>query len=491
MKLMDKKTFKAVFGVWTFVFLGASAYFFFTPVLADDYDVYVDKDFDEEEQDGSSDKPFNSIKKAIKESKEENFEDIFIKEGVYEEDLDLIDSVKLIGEDKNEVVIKGKIIMEDDNELENLTVKNNIIIKGDADVEIKNCKIIDFSGIGIEALKGDGKVEVRNCEISGKGKGFYIMRGREIEIENNDIHNNIGEEAVDLRAELSGFVKDNKIYNNGESGIEVIVGGADLEIIGNDIEDNGSSAIAVQFYPDWSDEGKIVIKNNTLEDSDNYGIDCKRTQGGSGGSDYFYNSLKLSDNKIQDNKKGGIADFCGIKQNKKEEKEESSSRQFDAKKEGDAKQTSQREGGDLEKKEIEKKARQQEEQKKEREMLQEKRMEKERIDAKLEEVRLQKETDINIFNQKRNLIESRGSIKTFFLGVNQKALKEVQEVKKTLEGKLEKMQDLEKQIKFKENKEEIISERENLEKEIKSQETFIESQRDNFSLFGWIVKWFS
>jgi hypothetical protein len=118
-------------------------------------------------------------------------------------------------------------------------------------------------------------------------------------------------------------------------------------------------------------------------------------------------------------------------------------------------------------------------------------MEKERIDAKLEEVRLQKETDINIFNQKRNLIESRGSIKTFFLGVNQKALKEVQEVKKTLEGKLEKMQDLEKQIKFKENKEEIISERENLEKEIKSQETFIESQRDNFSLFGWIVKWFS
>ncbi|MFW5885144.1 MAG: right-handed parallel beta-helix repeat-containing protein [Patescibacteria group bacterium] len=487
---MSRLIFKLFLGIGIFVFLGIGAYSFFTPVLADDYDAYVDEDFDEEERDGSSDKPFESIKEALKEAEKEGFEEIFIKEGVYKEDLDLTDSVKLIGEDKSEVVIKGKITMEDGSGLENLTIKNNIVVEGDADVKIKNCKVIDFSGIGIEALKGDGKVEVEDCEVSGDGKGFYIVRGREIKIKNCEVHHNKGEEGIDLRAELKGSIEDNKIYSNGESGIEVIVGGADLEIIDNDIEDNGSSAIATQFYPDWSDKGKILIKDNTLEDSDNYGIDCNRPQGGSGGSDYFCDSLELSGNKIQDNEKGDTADFCDLEKEENEE-EKINTGQVQSGEDFLAEQSSDQEKEEEAEKREEDKSREKEKQKEEeRKMIQEKKEEKERISAVLEGIEQQKEADVEIFAQKKNSIENKNSVSLFFFGPDQKVLKEAEKTKKAMENKFNQLQDLEKQANFKENKEKIIQKKEELKKEIESQEAFIEKQKNTFSLFGWLLDWF-
>ncbi|MFO7806892.1 MAG: right-handed parallel beta-helix repeat-containing protein [Candidatus Moraniibacteriota bacterium] len=467
---------------------------FFTSsiVLADDYDIYVDTDHDGEEK-GTEDEPFNSIKDALKEAEAEDLSDIYIKEGTYEGDLVVEESVNFIGEDKNEVIIEGDIEANDDFKAEKLTLKGSVVIEGDSDLELKDCKVKDFSGIGIEALEGDGKVEVEDCEVSGEGKGFYIMRGREIRIENNDIHHNIGEEAVDLRAELSGIIKDNKIHNNGESGIEVIVGEADLEIIGNDIEDSGSSAIATQFYPDWEDKGKIVIKDNTLEDSDNYGIDCKRPQGGSGGDNYFRDSLEVSDNEIQDNDKGDIADYCGLdKEEEKpvpqppspsEAKKENANTNSEENKDDSGEQVG---NGDEDSQENIS-----EEEKRDNEKEKELEKNRERV-RKEKNILLDKQSEEKqIFLQEKKQIKNKNAISVFFLGPSYQKIEEAENKIKEMEDNLVEMKELQKQALSEEDKKEIGDQIKESQSFIEENKNKIKDQEDRFSLFGWLVKWFS
>src|SRR3989344_647810 len=110
--------------------------------LAGNKVIYVDKDAKGSE-DGSANHPYNTISEALNKAKDGN--EVQIRKGEYKETLTIPKEVTLSGnkKDRNGVVIKGDdrdepvIIMKDDSELKNLTLKggkHGILVKEDAEV---------------------------------------------------------------------------------------------------------------------------------------------------------------------------------------------------------------------------------------------------------------------------------------------------------------------------------------------------------------------
>jgi hypothetical protein len=294
---------------------GLTVFFVWTakPILSADYDLYVDANHKDEEN-GTKEKPFKTIKKAINELEDKGGA-IYIKNGEYNESLVLGEKIELYGESVSGVVIKQGIAVEENSVIKDLTINggsNAISIEGGVSAKIDNCRIKNFSKIGINASAGGGKIRIENSSIyDGGTKGMYIQKGREIELDGNRVYDN-AEEGIDLREEVSGVIKNNEIYNNGESGIELVVGGADLLIEDNQIRKNGSSGIAVQFYRESDSLGTIKIEDNLLSRNEKYGLDCNRPSGGNPKSNYWNKALELSENVIEKNEIRSINEYCKI-----------------------------------------------------------------------------------------------------------------------------------------------------------------------------------
>lgn len=288
-------------------------FFIFMPFVSDakDYDYYVDGSISKS-GDGSKEKPFKTIIEAV-----EKGGDVFIEDGKYDEDIELKKKTGLFGESENGVIVSGKIIMDDDTRIQDLTVrgvKTVIMIRKDADADIENCTIKDFGKIGILAVAGSGKLKVSDSKIiNGDGKGFYIERGKVIELLNNEVTDN-DEEGIDIRSKVKGTVSGNLITKNRESGIELIVGSSNLQIENNVIKRNGASGIATQFYPDarLNGKGQININDNSIGENKKYGLDCNRPQGGVPGVSYWKDSIELAGNNIYANKMKSINDYCNL-----------------------------------------------------------------------------------------------------------------------------------------------------------------------------------
>lgn len=278
-------------------------------ILAASYDYYVEKGSD---GDGSSDDPFGSIGDALTELRDEGGDSVYVREGEYAESFTIPDDVSVVGEGKGDVTVSGTVRMEDDTELRDLTVTGGGIVALDgADVEIVDVRVEDTYDIGINAEKGKGSVVVRDCVIEHGRKGLYIQAGRTIRMNGTKVEEN-EEEGLDIRENVSGVVEGSVFHENGESGIEVILGSAELVIRNNRITDNGSSGIATQYVPVSVKTGDVRIDGNVLQGNDNYGIDCRIPQGGPDSGSYFLNSLVVSGNDVAGNGKGDIASRCRV-----------------------------------------------------------------------------------------------------------------------------------------------------------------------------------
>ncbi len=266
---------------------------------------YVDAKNGDDGNNGKKNKPFKSIKKALK----KDCAEIILKKGTYSDNITIDQSVTIKGTNRDDAVVTGVIFITGNATLKNLTVKTGgIKIDHDADATITDATIKD-ARIGINVV--DGKVKVNNCTVSKNAKGFYLQAGTHVRITNTEVKNN-DEEGIDIRAHVSGTISDNVISHNGESGIEVILGKARLDITKNRIKKNRASGVALQFYKSTSKKGAVKIRDNIISDNRDFGVNCKAPSGGKPGAGYWSESTSMKENKVQGNKKGDFADRCAF-----------------------------------------------------------------------------------------------------------------------------------------------------------------------------------
>lgn len=298
---------------------------------ASQYGLYVDANTNQTVQDGSLQYPFKTISAALESVKENDGLDttIHIAKGQYIENVVLESRIKLIGEGKESIIFPGggtALIIKDYNEISNLKISNaniGIEIVG-SPVLIDNVYIEDMQSIGINIKKSkaseNNEIKVTNSTIeNSRGKGIYVERSY-INFQGNTIRNN-NQEGIDIRQSVKGKIEKNRITSNKESGIEVIIGKANILITRNRISNNRGSGIATQYYPQYKETGEIAIKNNNILSNKGYAIDCQTTQGGGMKSTYWTKSTTITKNSISKNKQGKYADICHLGKNRSKDKE--------------------------------------------------------------------------------------------------------------------------------------------------------------------------
>jgi hypothetical protein len=295
------------------LFLGGIFLCMPSPSLAEDYDIYVDKDASDG-GDGSKGSPYKSIKKAIEEAK--SGDSIRVAGGTYDDSLTVDKEVEIAGSGRSKTNIGGPIIAKKNLELEDLslTTKTTVAVTLEPGVtfEAENIEIKGFTRNGINALPGKGKVIFRDGAIHGsRGKGMYIQKGHTIEIVGSRFYDN-AQEALDIRNNVSGVIKNNAIYSNGEGGIEIIIGDSDVQITNNKITKNKASGIAAQFYASARGAGKVVLASNTIGSNGKFGLDCNIPSGGNPSPGYWQRSLTLTANTFEQNSREEISPFCKI-----------------------------------------------------------------------------------------------------------------------------------------------------------------------------------
>ncbi|MBD3245020.1 MAG: hypothetical protein GF335_03445 [Candidatus Moranbacteria bacterium] len=461
-------------------------------VIGKEYDFYVDFSI-KESGDGSKKEPFQEIGEAIAEAKDKKKQaSIYIKEGKYKESFTIGKAISLIGEERDEVIIMGDIIMSDETLLKNLTISNSntaVTIREEANATIENCTINNFVSIGINSLPGGGTLSVSGSKISeGGGKGLYIQRGKRIEIISNQVSEN-EEEGVDIRSKVIGNVNSNNITDNGESGIEVIVGSSHLDIEDNKIKDNGSSGIATQFYKDFDKEGNIDVYNNKISNNKKYGFDCNRPHGGSGGSSYWRDSIEMKGNEIKSNKEGSISSVCKFMEavDEEEEKDNTIDETGYNEEENTNQQTVEEENKELTRQQQELEAAKQKEREEEQERQRQQKLEKlDEIKDLLEESqKISQEVETGI-----ERIRNQSALEDFVFGVNRvkadKLIKKSdQNTKKVLQAN-----GIATQINLEPKEETMLNEIIlSKHKTIEEQKTFLEQKKASMSLAKWLKQY--
>jgi hypothetical protein len=465
--LKDKK----LLTIFLFVFL-------LSPIIALGKTCYVDEG--EHSGDGSKDKPYRTISKALS----KGCDKIKVAGGSYSERITIPAGVSLEGKG-GKTKIKDKVFMSDDTEVEDLSIENGgIVVTKNAKVKINKVKIED-SHTGIEA-EGGGKVTVVNSTISHNGKGLYLRYGTDVDLRNSKITHN-KEEGVDIRANVDGIITGNAIDSNKEGGIEVIAGKSQLTISNNSIRYNKASGIAIQFYKENSGLGGLKIAGNTLIGNGNYGVDCKIPSGGNPEKNYWSKSVAFSFNKISGNGKGALAKFCkfSVEEMQRATKTEEEIKELERIKQ-EKSEEAKRKLREKMQEELRKKKEEEERVKRE----QQKRVDlelKDKIDQRRDEYIKQcsySQNDQQIFQQQKKW-------QIFLFGPEEEIIQRRQERENKCQEVIVKLQDKLKEMKTEEVRKEVES---GLLQELKNQQEKInkdtEEYKNKFGLVSWLKKIF-
>lgn len=275
-------------------------------------DIYVDREYQGRFKWGSEKYPYSNISEAFHAASQKKISPISIhlKNGEYIGNIEIPENMKVYGESQEGVILKNDgsssilpiVTMNKNTFIANVTIlggHTGILAKERAVIE--NCTMKEFEKIAIDAFSNESEIIIKNSEIAyGKGKGLYAQKGRKIKIIGNRIHDN-EEEGLDLRQELSGEVRNNDIYKNGESGIELIIGKSSLKIEKNNIWDNGANGIVFQYYDDMPEKGAVLVSNNYIKSisSEEFAISVKSPSGGEGRvKNYWRESTTITDDNI-------------------------------------------------------------------------------------------------------------------------------------------------------------------------------------------------
>jgi parallel beta-helix repeat protein len=438
------------------------------------YDLYVDKNYSGDEE-GTSEKPYKKISDALK--KADDGDKIYIKNGTYEEEIVLESGVEVYGQEKSKTIIKGKsgltVKGKGNNKLKNLTITGGYSgVTFEKKGEVENCLIKNATKNAIDAVIGSSELKVTDSKITGNGKGIYVQMGRVIMISNNEFLDN-GEEGIDIREKVKGVVQGNIITGNGEGGIEIVIGSANVTIKNNKINKNKASGIAAQFYSQAAKTGQIIIQKNTINQNGHFGIVCNAPSGGDTPKNYWNNSIDLTENTIENNKKKAISGTCKIAEAITQEEENKNQI--------------------IEQPVTENNAAIGEESDATEELKPEDIYNQFELSF-LKEIKsftLQKEEFLALTIQFQNEAEKRSKIKIFFIGSEYKKINALEQLHEQQKNNLQKMRDF-RSSDDNDLLSEIIDPLANeIENQIKNSEEIISLQKNKFSLFGWLIKIFN
>lgn len=286
------------------------------------YDFYVDAASTQANEDGTESCPFKTITATLNHVRSEGLEgkNIYIKKGIYTEMVELTNDTDLIGEDRHETIIngegkdKGIYFHSTESRVRNLTVEKasvNLKVDKKSKVTVENCSIRESGEDGIEVDRSsyskNYKFILKDSSVKDSGeRGMYIFK-RKFEITGSEISGN-GGEGIDLHTSARGTIKDNEIKNNKESGIEMIMGGANVSIRGNNISRNDTQGVTIQVYN--SRQGKVKLTKNDIANNSGYGIRYARYDHGKlkmKFQDFIKKCVKRKSNSIGGNSNGDYA----------------------------------------------------------------------------------------------------------------------------------------------------------------------------------------
>lgn len=276
-------------------------------------EIFVDDDASGKE-DGSYNDPYKTISKALKNV--DGKTKIIVKRGTYTENIIIPKGVEITGKEAKKVIIKAEnksepaITMENKTELSSVTVeggKSGILVKssGNGEVTIVNCLIRDARGDGIKIERddktSDRKVNVIDNKIYENGKSGIYSEKRKIVIMDNEIFDN-DLDGIDLESSIKAHIEDNQINQNDGVGLKFRLDKSEITVEKNSFYNNDKDGIEVRYD---GRAGGVVIRNNSLMKSGRFGI-MKLYKNSADNSNFTGLSIEKN-NHFSENKNGNIS----------------------------------------------------------------------------------------------------------------------------------------------------------------------------------------
>lgn len=270
------------------------------------------------EQNGSKTHPYKTINQALDEA--DGKVEIHVAKGEYKENITLKKGVKLLGENKNNTIIKAKkdkwatVFIKNDAEINNFTIKDGkrgIWVKKDAEATITNCFIKNNKeeGIYIEAnnTKESNQVVISKNKIKGNDyRGIRSVGARKISITESEIIENKSD-GIDLARETKAWIAQNSIRGNKGSGMKLVLDQSNIWTSKNDIRENSREGIEVASF---GTEGRIDIAKTKIVKNGLFGIARLQRAGTADWNKFFTASNQT---EIWENRSGNISHIIYIK----------------------------------------------------------------------------------------------------------------------------------------------------------------------------------
>jgi len=251
----------------------------FLVMAGDKHKIYVDHDASGK-QDGSSKHPYKKLSTAV--SKADSHTRIYLKDGVYNENITLPAGAELYGSDEDgAAIIDAKdqdepvITLKGGARIVRITVrdgKNGIKTDNDGKVNIIKCNIRSNHQEGIYINGNDTKkgnqVNITDSNIENNGNNGIFSEKRKITVQDSRIKNN-GSDGISLGSGVDAWIESNSIRENSGSGIKARLDGAFIFTKNNTINDNDRAGVEVVSY---GKSGRIDLSKSAIRHNDFYGI---------------------------------------------------------------------------------------------------------------------------------------------------------------------------------------------------------------------------
>ncbi|RLB04815.1 MAG: hypothetical protein DRG59_09800 [Deltaproteobacteria bacterium] len=284
--------------------------------------------------DGSADKPYKTIQKALDVAKDGAT--IYIFGGFYQENLIINKQVRIVGSiDEIDTVIDSRFddrylieVTADHVTIEGLTVSDSdesttspigaLICLKSNDNHIINNNITNTRSYGIYVDSNSKNNLISRNYINNTKVGIYVYSSTTNDIANNEI-NNCSQYGIYLENSPSNNRLYGNILNSTNSGITTKDSDS-INITRNTIID--SSFYSISLY----NCNNFLIINNTIKNSESVGIYLKSSNGGTIKENFIYNNTRgifidansniIKNNTISSQKGTGIYAYYNTKLNK-------------------------------------------------------------------------------------------------------------------------------------------------------------------------------